>query len=259
MALGPCDAQITIQAHTLQALSFCHDDEHLYSAESRAAPSTIAASFKGQGKVLVFRTCKDVDGNVHYFMRKPRPNRSGVCRVFEDEVFPGTKKDDVSVEVLYDGTAPNWFFVLRGWNSRPPNKWAKMRYSPQSAVLAQVHDGECPRGDNSDYISISGVTDGTLKSFYHLWGSITASPEVFSKAIADVPLRFNTGNATRSNLQIAVFEGHQRLASVECYGSAADAIVNDGGCTAIIDSFGVQFDVTNTGPSITGLYEMPSI
>ena len=186
LAPRPGEAEVIIHPHTANALRYCVGDK-IYSVHSTGAPSVIAASFAGDGKQVAFRTCQDGDGNSHYFIRKPRPNRNGVCRTFEDEVFPGTDNDKILVDVLYDGSAPNWYFSLKGWKAWPPDDWTLLHYTPRSSVLGLVSDEDCPTGEDARYLSLENVTDGMLKAFQSSWIEATRSSETLDKAFRNVP------------------------------------------------------------------------
>jgi len=166
-----------INAHTVQALYSCSASK-IYREDSKDAPDIIARSFAGEGRRIVFRTCRDYDGNTHYFIRKPRPNRNGVCRIFESEIFPGSETDFIIVDVLYDGMAPNWSFDLKEWKGVPPQAWISMRYTPQSSILGFATTESCPPGEDARYIPVGDVTDGLMTTFPTYWEKITQSQQI---------------------------------------------------------------------------------
>lgn len=247
----PAQAQVIIQPHTANALTYC-PDSRLFSAANAEAPDIIAASFNGEGKRVAFRTCRDGDGNTHYFIREPRPNRNGVCRTFEQEVFAGTPADSVQVRVLYDGMAPHWYFNLKGWKYWPPDEWALLHYARQSAVLGFVTPEACPLGDDPRYINLGNVTDGMLTSFQRAWDTATRTPAALEKAFATVPtvtsftgaIDAQPSQRLRASLQKAVFERHEKIEGIFC---------SEGGCTAWLGSVSVSFDATPTGIALRTL------
>jgi hypothetical protein len=254
LAPNPGETEVIIHPHTANALRYCVGDK-IYSVHSTGAPSIIAASFAGDGKQVAFRTCQDGDGNIHYFIRKPRPNRNGVCRTFEDEVFPGTDGDRILVDVLYDGSAPNWYFSLKGWKAWPPDGWTLLHYTPRSSVLGFVSNEDCPTGEDARYLSLANVTDGMLKAFQSTWIEATRSSETLDKAFRNVPtVSGATGKidpqpsqALRDRLSAAVFVEHDKITAISC---------DTGGCTAFLTDQAVGFDFAAGGIVITKLIQM---
>lgn len=247
----PADAMIIIQHNTANALTYC-TASNLFSAASTDAPALVAASFSGEGKRVAFRTCRDGDGNTHYFIRAPRPNRNGICRVFEHEVFPGTENDSAIVQVLYSGMEPGWEVTIRRWKMWPPDEWTLMHYSRQSAVLGFVTGQACPLGDDPRYIGLENVSDGMLTSFQSKWEAVTRTPTALEEAFAGVPTVTAFSGAIdaqpsarlRENLRRSVFERHRKVESISCH---------EGGCTAWLDSVSVDFDVTPSGIAFKAL------
>ena len=248
----PADSFVIINHHTANALNYC-DESKLYGAHNTDAPAIIAASFAGEGRRVAFRTCPDGDGNMHYFLREPRPNNNGVCRVFEREVFSGTEKDELFVQVLYDGTARNWYFTMKGWKVWPPDDWTSLHYSRQSAVLGFVTSQDCPPGDDPRYIWLKNVTDGMLKTFQNAWDAARRSPEALVNAFRDVPtegskfpgqMDAQPSQALRDRFRSAVIEGHDKLTGISC---------DDRGCYASLSNQAIGFDVTPSGIVFTKL------
>lgn len=249
----PAFAQFVVPPHTVQALGTC-DVERIYNSQSANTPSLIAHSFRGQGSSVTFRVCTDRDQNTHYFIRKPRPNRNGICRVFEEELFPGNERDMQIVDVLYDGTMPGWYFTMTGWKSWPPTAWAKLHYSPQSQILAQAGDGACPATDDKGYVPVGSMTDGMLHGFFKLWHDVSYSPEAFDKAFANttsvaiIGMGFKEDHAALvRELRDDLFEKHSspRPEFLRC------DLGNLPGCTAYFDRFDVGFDVGDQGMVLT--------
>ena len=238
---------------SVQALMDCFD-ERLFSAQSANVPPAIAASFRGQGAKLAFRTCRDADRNIHYYLREPRPNRNGVCRTFEKEVFLGSASDRVLVHLLYDSNAPNWYFMLSGWSSLQPPKWTAMRYPARSQVLGFIAESDCPPGDDPRYMPLGNVTDGTLRSFQQMWERISASPEILQAALERLPVsrvtgieRFDTPERKRAFKErtiTRVLKEKPQLQGMTCH---------EGGCAAWFDYWTVEFDVGPNGIVLTGL------
>jgi hypothetical protein len=257
---NPAPAQIVVIPHSVNALALCGGDK-LYAPGGHSAPGVIARSFAGRGAVLTFRTCQDSDGNTHYFVRKPRPNRNGICRVAEDEVFPGRAGDFVIADVLYDGTAKGWYFDLHGWTFRPPANWRAMDYRArhQSLALVTTSSAICPRTDDAHYIPVSG-TDGMLKAFFKIWRTATASPGSFDRFFAKVPVQAETAFGspdavqTRSFLRDIVFKRHADVATVDC---DMQEMGSEPGCAALVDIVSILFDVTDHGLIITGIRANP--
>jgi hypothetical protein len=218
----------------------------LYSAHSGDAPAVIANSFSGQAAPITFRACRDADGNTHYFIRNPRPNRNGVCRVFEHEVFPGTEKDIVFVQLRYETVRPGWYTTIKGWKAWPSDDWALIHYQRQSSVLGFVTGADCPPGDDPRYIALGNVTDGMLTGFQKAWDMATRSPEALEKAFARVPTATSwTGDidkvpsqGLRDILRSSIFERHARVGTITC---------DEGGCTAWLDRVSIAFDTTPSG------------
>lgn len=234
---------------TVQALMDC-SDQKTYDARSSDAPAAIAASFAGKGASLAFRTCRDTDRNVHYFLREHLPGRNGVCRSLEKEIFPGGAMDSVWVDVRL--SPPEWYF-LKGWKQYPPNAWQALHYPVRTQEFGFVTDGDCPPGDDARYLALINVTDGMLKSFQQVWARVAATPQSLKAAIAPLPVsaapteRFNTPErqqAFRTALVARMFEKHERPAGLAC---------DSAGCSATFDSFRVLFDVTPDGIVLTGL------
>ncbi len=262
-AVSPVSAQIIVREHTVQALAYCESD-HYYNPATADAPAIIAKSFEGPGKQVTFRTCTDVDGNTHYFVRKARPNRNGICRVFEEEIFPGSTTDSVIVDVLYDGMAPHWYFDMQGWKYSPPNSWAKLQYTAKSRILALESSDGCPSGDDKRYIPVGPLTDGMLKSFYGLWHRVSETPASFDEAFAgsvsigSEALGYKQDHAELvQRLRADFFDlGRERprIYELECGGGRLD------GCSAFMsDNMVIGFDVTEHGLAITTIDLTPSI
>jgi hypothetical protein len=238
---------------SVQALMDCFD-EQLFGAQTPNAPPEIAASFNGHGAQIAFRTCRDADRNIHYFIREHRPNPNGVCRTFEAEVFRGTATDVILVRRLYDGMADNWYFTIKGWTALPPAPWVAKRYPRRTQVLGFISGAECPPGGDARYIPLANVTDGTLKSFQHTWDRISATPEMLRAALEPIPVsrvtgiaRFDTEERKRAFKERAIsraLSAKQTLQSMIC---------DEGGCAAYLDFATVEFDVGINGIAFKGL------
>jgi hypothetical protein len=232
--------------HTLQSLTTC-DGNHFYASQSARSPSRIAKSFEGKGALVAFRTCTDADGNTHYFVLEPRPNRNGVCRTYEHELFPGGDQDEAFITLLYDGTAPDWYFMMKGWKSWPPADWNALHYSARSEVFAFVSGEKCPLGSDPRYLPVEHITDGTLKAFESLWLRINSSPKDFTEVFAHVTIPANQGDVIE-RFRHAVFDDREQITSISC---------GDGGCTAYFGDFAVRFDTSISGIEIEGVEQLP--
>ncbi|MBI3677866.1 MAG: hypothetical protein HY243_14755 [Proteobacteria bacterium] len=240
---NPARAVFVVPAHSLGCYG---DDGHLYNSQSPDVPLPIARSFEGRGSVLTFRTCVDPDENTHYFVREPRPVRNGICRIFEHELFPGTGRDIEAVETQYPGGLDS-SLKLRGWKDWPPQAWVERHYTPQSRILAQEGENECPPGDDKRYISVGALTDGMLKAFYQLWHRATDSPESFDKVFpSSIPY-----DEARQQLRNELFtQGHERptVGILDCHED------NPAYCTAYLSNvLEMEFDFTDQGLTITNL------
>jgi hypothetical protein len=254
VVVQPVFGQIVIRPHTAQALASC-GDEHFFNSRTANPPAIVAHSFRGQGSVVTFRICTDVEGNTHYFIRKPRPNRNGICRVFEQELFPGTEQDVQIIDVLYDGTAPGWYFTMPGWKSWPPENWAKLHYDGQSQILAQESEGACPPGDDSRYMPVGTMTDGMLGGFFKLWRKVSSSPEAFDSTFANTTSAANTGLGSKEDhaalvqaLRDELFTKGRARPTLEFFDCGIGSL---SGCSAYFDEFVIGFDVAEQGLVIT--------
>jgi len=199
-----------------------------------------------------------MDHHTHYFVRKPRPNRNGICRILEQELFPGTPQDEQIVDVLYDGTAPNWYVTISGWQSWPPEDWVKLPYLPQSGILAQESGDACPPGDDKGYVSVGSMTDGMLKQFFALWRDISSSPEAFDRAFANTTSNAYANMGGKEDheglvrtLRQYLFEKNRArpaLKVLDC-----NTVGRLEGCSAYFQGFVVGFDVGDSGLKITRL------
>lgn len=257
----PASAMLIPMPHTVSSLASCYQDETIYTPASSNTPAVVAHSFVGRGKEVAFRTCRDEDGNIHYFVRKPRPNRGGVCHVVEDELFPATASEFVIVDVLYGGMNPDWYFDLHGWRHVPPKPWTAMGYRAAHRSLVQVmaENSACPPPGDAGYIAATG-TDGLIKTFFLRWRAVISSPDSFDRAFASVPELSTFDSApvspdhVRRGLRTAVFDRHEQVTLIMC---DEQELGEQGGCYAYVGVFSILFDVTDRGLEIMGIRENP--
>ena len=133
---------------TVQALMDCFDHK-IFNADSRDAPVNVASSFSGEGARLVFSTCRDAEDNTHYFVRAPRPNRNGVCRAFEEEIFPATASDQIRIQVMYDNMAGEQYIALKRWTRSIPQGWAALKYPSRTQEYEFLIESDCPVVDDA--------------------------------------------------------------------------------------------------------------
>jgi len=237
---------------TVEALMDCFDSEK-FNSDSRDAPAIIASSLRGEGARLAFRTCHDFDANTHYYVRAPRPKWNGVCRAFEEEIFPAAASDRVRVPVTYRSMGQ--YIVIRGWTRSIPQNWATLHYATRTWEYGFPTVGACPFGDDPRYASLANITDDVLKSFQSGWGRIAASQQSLETAIAKLPAvivgieHFDTPERQqqlRERAIKAVLEGRERPIGYRC----------DTGntCFATFDSFTIGFVLASDGIVLTKLF-----
>jgi hypothetical protein len=228
-----------IRKGTVQALLMCRDNQ-IYSSQDKNTPSIVADSFAKQDRPIVFRTCRDLEQNDHYYFRVTYPKLDGVCRVLDHEVFPGSSNDEYMAPL-----GSRNIFTIKGWKAWPPDEWTLKHYTRAENVLGFVSSGDCPLGNDPRYMLLVNVTDGMLKSFQQTWDRVTASPEVLTKTFSDVPtasgflgkIDTKPSQALHDRLRDAVFVKHEKLSTIQCRVE---------GCAAALGSVWVDFDV---GPS----------
>ncbi|MBS0471024.1 MAG: hypothetical protein JSR60_08135 [Proteobacteria bacterium] len=259
-ALVPANGQWTIRAHTVQALAFCRQDK-LFDAMSTGAPPRISVALSGRGSVLAFRICTDADGNEHYFVRQPRPNRAGVCRVLEDEVFPAKRPSEfVNVSVPTDVSSNEHPFGLAGWTDRAPAAWRRLGYRSETRSFALVTepDGRCPLPDDTRFIPVT-ASDGALREFQRLWHAATATPQDFYREFGSAPVLNSIPSGVPKQatayflLHDLVFDRHADISSIECQTGSTGTDT----CSAWIGNISIEFDVSGQGLVVTGIRESP--
>jgi hypothetical protein len=214
----------------------CIGGEKIYGAASRDAPALIARSLAGDGKRFAFRTCTDAEGNTHYFIREPRPNRDGVCRAFQNEIFPGTEQDSWMAQIQYDGR--DMFVDIKGWKSLPPDAWrSRPYYRPSRHVsLGFVSNEACPPGADPRYVPLTNVTDGVLKEFTRLLEEAAASPQAAAR-IFGPPVRIEPPEFSGDFRWLGA--SWSRVGAIDC---------DDAGCIARGPRGGSPFISFDTGP-----------
>ena len=243
----PRGAAAQIDPDSLAALRDCSGSPALYSAESSDAPAIVASAVAKSR--LVFRTCLDGSKNTHYFVRELRRQHAGVCRAYEEEVFPAPTHR-MWITMPYSPET----VTLDGWSTEPPGEWKALGYATQfrdlglqPKELGFATDDACPDPSDRRYIIVSNVSDGVLESFDHLWRRTTASPDAFAKAFPPEALK------NQKFLQTALYR-HAPFTRIAC--GAEDA---EGDCEAVMEDFVVHFDVTDAGLAITGMSQIPQI
>ncbi len=243
---APAQAQMVIQPHTASALLSCYDDR-LYKAGDAGAPPLIRDSLTTLGKPVVFRSCRDDDGNTHYFVRASYPKQNNVCRILDQEIFPGSDGDQSMID-----TGPHNDLTIKGWKAWPPDDWTLMHYTRQSRALGFVTTADCPLGNDPHYIVLDHVTDGMLNAFQKAWTRVTKSPASLAKAFGAVPtasgaegqIDAKPSQALRDRLQSRNFTFHDKPSWIDCEAK---------GCTAYFENLAIAFDVGPTGIVFTKL------
>jgi hypothetical protein len=220
----------------------CSPHQELYSTSSKDIPPVLAAAMTGDGAALEFRTCRDGEGSVHYFVREKLPNYSGVCRISEKEIFPGKATDEAFFNTP---SAPSLARALKGWTEKPPLSW-RARYRSDATEMALVHDGPCLNSSVANYIAVSGVTDGMMKNVMGAWSRAVGSPGAFDRAFASVELRRGATADDKRKLRAAALAGKLRFGDISC---------TDRDCAASIAALTlyVHFDVGARGVVFTAL------
>jgi hypothetical protein len=216
-------------------------------------PAPVAADLPGDGKRLAFRTCRDWDGNTHYFLREPRPNRAGVCRSVEREIFPGSARDTVRATLSYDPAAP--VFALAGWKDTPPAAWAKAGHSNPVQEFGLVADADCPSGNDPNYVLMFNVSDAVFKSFNTAWDELSRSPDVLRAAVYQFrPVKDAASNAGRMTRRFndffitGVAQGRHRLTRVYCGDTGCGARVGDSAVLLFAPAPGGGVVITDVRP-----------
>src|SRR5579859_1592625 len=171
---------------TGQALMDCFDHK-TFNSDSPDAPANVALSLSREGAALIFSTCRDAEDNMHYFVRAPRPQQNGVCRAFEEEIFPATASDQIRLEVTHGNRGEGRYIALKGWTRSMPQGWAALNYPSRTQQYGFLTQSVCPRSDDENYVPLTNVTDDVLKSFQSGWGRIAASHQSLEAAIAKLP------------------------------------------------------------------------
>ncbi len=247
----PAAGQVIYRENDPALLRDCQHSER-YAADTPDPPAQIAASLQGNGKVLAFRLCRDMENNIHYLLRAPRPRRDGICRFVETEIFPGRDGDVVEVDVLDDPAMADTAFALPGWTKRMPAAWRKRDYSrPDQTYAAAMPDGApCPPGDDRRYIPVRANT-ATLKAFFAAWRAAAAIPQDFDRVFAAVPSRnpydakpYDDPAGVLAEARRYVFDGHLPVDTVRCSETAAG---EDELCSAYLNTLDIRFDVNASG------------
>ena len=241
------------------ARATCQSESSFYDAHSKDAPAPVAAALSGRGSGLVFRVCPDGYHDLHYFLRTPRRNPHGVCRVFEEEVFLGTKSDDaidvsppIDVSKPPDLNAPVEADIhLAGWTRRVPETWQKIDYAAHKNSLAMLldnADAACPVASDPRYMTMN-ASDGMYRGFLRLWRAATVSPRAFDRVFGSVYVQdveyisdLNPKDV-RDTLRRFVFEDHDGITKIDCERGSAYGT----GCNALLGDYWIHFDVGESG------------
>lgn len=234
----------------------------VYDASHReGAPPLVGkalAALSGPSAKLGFAVCKNAYGNLHYFLRQPRPNRHGVCRQYEEEIFPvatKAKQEDGAVFYLADDGITR---SLGDWTIIAPGT-SRERYFdaiPQEFALLAV--GDCPPVSDPRYISVSQITDGMLKAFDAHWRRAIRSQEAFDTAFAKLRLRMGNDPETslkdmwemETRLRAAALQGKVSFTNLSCPDD------NDGCIASTNLGIFVGFDTSETGAEF--VYLLPT-
>jgi hypothetical protein len=189
-------------------------------------------------------TCKDPRENIHYVLRTPRPNRDGVCRVYEEEIFPGAPSDSATIRTDY-GTQSR---LLKGWTSRPPQAWRGDGYRPMQAGFALLADGECPAVSDPAYVRVTNVSDGMMKAFHQAWSKAISSHQAFDKMFSGLVMKTDFSQRYLSGVRDSVLRGTARPQDMRC---------DDNGCAAWVGMDVVDFDLVDGRFAFTSLYHAP--
>ena len=227
----------------------CVDSEK-FNADSRDPPAIIASSFSGEGARLVFRTCEDFGGNMHYYVRAPRPNRNGVCRAVEEEIFPAAPADRIRIPVTYSSTGH--YITITGWTRSIPQNWVALHYATRIREYGFGSESACPFGDDPRYAYLANVSDNLLKLFQSGWARIASSRQSLESAIANLPAeyvaieQFNTPDRQqklRERVIQTVLDGKERPVEYWCE--------KGNKCFASFDSFTIGFAPVQGGIVLT--------
>jgi hypothetical protein len=162
------------------------DAVHTWTVKDSDAPAAVAKILAVTGPRVLVRTCEDFRHLTHTFVRSDAiiPQRNGVCRMREEEVFPDANPNA--------SIAPGGKLV-KGWRRLAPAEWLAEGYKENDALVrttAFVGDVPCPPPDDPRYITVDNLTDGTLKQFDALWRHLTVSQAGLLKAFRALPIFF---------------------------------------------------------------------
>jgi len=206
-----------------------------------------------QNSGMTGHECRDLENNLHYQVRYVAPNVAGVCRMFEEEVFPAQPDSLAIIAISYGWNRQGLTPVIRGkgWSQTVPPAWAKRHYRRYSGTLALVKAGACPGGDSEAYIPVHHVPDGMLKQFTGLWTRVSATHEALEQTVMGAPLAFHFGSppydddASKRRI-VVMLEQAPRIDDIACD-------LRD--CIARLDRIYVHFDAGPDGVMITGVEE----
>jgi hypothetical protein len=188
--------------------------------------------------------CRDAEKHIHFFLRTPRPNRDGVCRVYEEEIFPGGIADRAFIPMDY-GTS---IHALEGWTQRPPEAWRDDGYTPVRESFALVTDGVCPAMSDTRYLPTTNVSNGMLKGLYRAWHAATSSSQAFDKAFAGLAMNAGFSPEFFGHFRAGVLRGQVKPEDIRC---------DDDGCAVWMGPVFIQFDLVDGRFAFTGLQSAP--
>ena len=239
IAASPAAAQF-MNYTPLEKLNVCGGD-HFYGAESDNAPAGVKEALKAHG-ALSIRTCRDEEGNPHFHIRDVPVLDGQLCRAAETEIFPAGGSSRIA-------PLPHSSVSLRGWTLSPPKAWTRLGYKARSADLALLESGGCPPGSDHRYTDVKAISGADLQAFLAFWKQVTASPDAFDAAFANVELvsPMPPGHwhdirvqGLKAGLRKAVFGQGTSLVRVECGEGKCTAAVAEPGIISIVGERGVM-------------------
>jgi hypothetical protein len=245
LSMAACGSAVaagrTVFAGTVDEREVC-GSVHVWTAEDAGVPEAVAAILAATGPQAMVRTCEDLRHAIHIFVRSPAiiPQRGGVCRMREEEIFPDTS---AAASIGIGGRS------VKGWRRTPPPDWLAEGYKQNDALVpttAFVGDVPCPPPDDPRYIPAENVTNGTLIQFDRLWQRITASDAALRQALRPLPVGPalpSHEEQLRERAVKAILE-KPALTDIRCNFGVYDDFP---ACEARTSSFGLIFDVGPNG------------
>jgi hypothetical protein len=235
----------TVFAGTIDEREVC-GPVHAWTAKGADALEAVAAILAVAGPQVMVRTCEDLRHTIHIFARGPAtiPQRGGVCRMREEEIFP-----DAGAGIVVGGK------FVKGWRRSPPPDWLAEGYKQNDALVpttAFVGGPPCPPPDDPRYIPVESVTDGMLIQFDRLWRRITASPAALRQALKPLSVGLalpGHDDELREDAIKNIAKGSV-LKDIRCnFGTDQDFPT----CEARTERYGFFFDVAPNGLTLKGM------